>query len=298
MFARRSCLSVPGGSAKMIAKARELRVDEVIIDLEDSVPDDYKEHARNTVLSALAQGDWHAPLVAVRINAVGTRWCHRDVIELVQRAPRMSSLVIPKVEGNSEVRFVDQLASMAELECGREQPVALELLIETANGLRRVDQAANASARVQALIVGYADLAASLGRALEPGGEWDGTRWTWVLETVLVAARSAGVHAIDGPHFEIADLDGLRTRSALARGLGYDGKWALHPTQIEILDEVFSPTQDEFDRAASVLEQLDRAAAAGGRGAVLHDGQMIDEATRKLASALVVRGTAAGLART
>jgi citrate lyase subunit beta/citryl-CoA lyase len=298
MFARRSCLSVPGGSAKMLAKARELPVDEVVIDLEDSVPGELKEQARDAVLSALADGDWRSPLVAVRINAVGTRWCHRDVIELVQGAPRVSSLVIPKVEGEAEVRFVDQLASMAELECGREQPVALELLIETANGLRRVDEAANASGRAQALILGYADLAASLGRTIEAGGDRDGSRWTWVLETVLVAARCAGLHAIDGPHFQIADLDGLRARAMFARDLGYDGKWALHPTQIDTLNELFSPTQGEFDRAASILEQLERAAADEGRGAVLYDGQMIDEASRKRASALVVRGTAAGLSRT
>jgi citrate lyase subunit beta / citryl-CoA lyase len=299
MYVRRSCLSVPGGSAKMLDKARALPVDEIVIDLEDSVPDGLKANARESVVAALRCGDWQAPNVAVRVNAVGSRWCHRDVIELVEGAgERLSSLVIPKVQGAADVRFVDQLVSMVEAEIGREGPVVLELLIETASGLRWVHEAANASDRVQALIVGYADLAASLGRPVAVTDDGQGCHWRWVLETVLVAARCAGVQAIDGPHFEIADLSGLRSRASLARELGYDGKWALHPTQIDTLNEVFSPTQDQFDRAAAMLEALDRAAAVEGRGAVLHNGEMIDEASRKFATALVLRGTAAGLSRT
>lgn len=298
MRVRRSCLSVPGGSDKMLAKARELLADEVVIDLEDSVPDDQKGRARESVVAALQDGAWRAPLVAVRINAVGSRWCHRDVLELVGNGgARLSALVIPKVQGSEEVRFVDQLASMVEQETGRKEPVALELLIETATGVRRVHEAAEASERVEALIVGYADLAASLGRPLVVPGDRDGAHWRWVLETVLVAARCADIQAIDGPHFEIADLEGLRLRASLARTLGYDGKWALHPTQIDPLNEVFSPSQDEFDWASAVLEQLDRA-AVDGRGAVLHDGEMIDEASRRLAAQLVSRGKAAGLSPT
>jgi len=283
----------------MLAKAQELSVDEAIIDLEDSVPDELKAGAREAVVEALRDGEWRAPLVAVRINAVGSRWCHRDVIELVQRGgERLSSLIIPKVQSEADVRFVDQLTSMLEQESDRKEPVALELLIETADGLRRVHEAANASDRVQALIVGYADLAASLGRPIAADDDRNGSHWRWVLETVLVAARCAGVQAIDGPYFEIADLAGLRARAKFARALGYDGKWALHPSQIESLNELFSPTQDEFDRASAILEELERAAVADGRGAVLHDGEMIDEASRKLATQLMVRGMAAGLSRT
>ncbi len=282
----------------MIAKARALAVDEVIIDLEDSVPADQKAQSRLTVLEALRDGEWAAPTVGVRINDTRSRWCHRDVIELLEGAgPRLTSLIVPKVQSAADVEFVSQLVSLVEQEYPRAQPVGLELLIETARGLVHVHEAARASDRVQALIVGYADLAASLGRPVSVAQDPDAVHWRWVLETVLVAARDAGIQAIDGPHFEIADLDGLRTRARLAQTLGYDGKWALHPSQIEPLNLAFSPTQPEFDRASAVLDELERAASANGRGAVLLEGEMIDEASRKRATQLVARGTAAGLSR-
>jgi citrate lyase subunit beta/citryl-CoA lyase len=299
MRSRRSCLSVPGVSAKMIAKARALAVDEVIIDLEDSVPAEQKPQARLTVIAALREGDWATPTVGVRINATDTRWCHRDVIELIEGAgERLASLIVPKVQSAADVEFVARLASLVEQESPREQPVGLELLIETATGLRHVHEAARASDRVQALIVGYADLAASLGRPVAVADDPGGLHWRWVLETVLVAARDAGIQAIDGPHFEIANLDGLRARAMLSRTLGYDGKWALHPTHVEPLNDAFSPTQQEFDKASAILEELERAASATGRGAVLLDGEMIDEASRKQAERLVARGAAAGLSPT
>ncbi len=283
----------------MIAKAGGLLVDEVIIDLEDSVPADQKPQARETVLAAVRDGEWATPTLGVRINGTGTRWCHRDVIELIEGAgDRLATLIVPKVEGAADVEFVAQLASLVEQESPREQPIGLELLIETATGLRHVHDAAHASDRVQALIVGYADLAASLGRPTAVADDPGGNHWRWVLETVLVAARDAGIQAIDGPHFEIANLDGLRARAMLARTLGYDGKWALHPTQIEPLNDVFSPTQQEFDTASAIIEELERAGSVSGRGAVLLGGEMIDEASRKQAEQLLARGMAAGLSRT
>jgi citrate lyase subunit beta/citryl-CoA lyase len=280
----------------MLDKARTLEADEVIIDLEDSVPADLKSEARERVRAALGSGEWSAATVAVRINATTSRWCHRDIVELVEGAgERLAALVVPKVEGSADVEFVARLAGMVEQETGREQPVALELLIETAAGLARIHDSARASARVETLIVGYADLAASLGHPLGEAGEGLAQRWDYVLQTVLVAARDAGVQAIDGPYFDIADIDGLRERAARARSLGYDGKWALHPGQIAPLNEVFSPTAAEFEQASAVLEELARAERADGRGAVLLDGQMIDEATRKQADQVVASGRAAGL---
>jgi citrate lyase subunit beta/citryl-CoA lyase len=296
MRARRSCLSVPGVSEKMLDKARTLEADEIIIDLEDSVPADLKARAREQVCAALRAGEWRAPTVAVRINATTSRWCHRDVIELIEGAgERLAALVIPKVEGRADVEFVARLAALVEEDSGRREPVGLELLIETATGLTGIRDSARASARVEALIVGYADLAASLGHPIRESGEEPDDRWHWVLQTVLVAARDAGAQAIDGPYFEIADVDGLRMRAQRARSLGYDGKWALHPTQIGPVNDVFSPTQAEFDQASAVLDELERAEHADGRGAVLLDGQMIDEATRKQATQVVARGRAAGL---
>lgn len=300
MRSRRSCLSVPGVSAKMLDKAQALEADEVIIDLEDSVPADLKDQAREQVCAALASGEWRASTVAVRINATTSRWCHRDVIDLIARGgARLAAFIIPKVEGRADVEFVARLAGLVEQETGRGEPVALELLIETATGIARVHESARASERVEALIVGYADLAASLGQPMGDGSSEDsGERWDPILHTVLVAARDAGAQAIDGPYFEIANTEGLRARAARARSLGYDGKWALHPGQIAPLNEVFAPTAVEFEQAAAVLDELQRAERADGRGAVLLDGRMIDEATRKQATQLVARGKAAGLSLT
>jgi citrate lyase subunit beta/citryl-CoA lyase len=295
MRARRSCLAVPGVSEKMLDKARTLEADEIVIDLEDSVPADLKAKAREQVCAALRAGDWRAPTVAVRINATTSRWCHRDVVELIESGgERLGALVIPKVEGRADVEFVARLAGMVEEESGRTEPIGLELLIETATGLTRIQESARASERVEALIVGYADLAASLGHPIRDASEEPADAWHWVLQTVLVAARDAGAQAIDGPYFEVADVDGLRLRAERARSLGYDGKWALHPAQIGPVNEVFSPSPAEFDRAAAVLDELGRAEQADGRGAVLLDGQMIDEAMRKQATQVVARGRAAG----
>jgi len=273
----------------MLDKARSLPADEIVIDLEDSVTLEHKAEARATVAGALSEGEWTARSVAVRINETSSRFCHRDVIEVTERAGgALSCLVVPKVEAPEDLRFVDRLLGMVEEETARERPVAIQALIETATGLGRVREIARASDRLEALIVGYADLGASLGRSPAAG-----EHWSPVLDAVLVAARAAGLQAIDGPHLDIADLDGMRAAAARARVLGYDGKWALHPTQVEPLNEIFSPTDEELERAGTVLDALDRAASGGGRGAALLDGEMIDEASRKRAREVLARGSAA-----
>ena len=228
------------------------------------------------------------------INGPTSRWCYRDVIEMVQTAGDvLACLVVPKAERAADIAFVDTLLGMVEAETGRRVPIGLEALIETATGLRRVDEIAHASPRLESLIVGYADLAASLGRPLS--ADPTGQRWHWVLETVLVAARAAGLQAIDGPWLDIHDLHGFEVAAARGRGLGYDGKWALHPTQVEPLNQLFAPSAEEFEKARAILDTLARAAADEERGAVLFEGAMIDEATRKLALQIVRRGEAAGL---
>lgn len=273
----------------MLDKARSLPADEIVIDLEDSVTVEHKDEARAAVAAALSEGEWAARSVAVRINQPTTRFCHRDVIEVVGRAgDALSCLVVPKVEAADDLRFVDRLLGMVEEETGRERPVAIEALIETAAGLVRVREIAGASDRLDALVVGYADLGASLGRSPAAG-----EHWAPVLDAVLVAARANGLQAIDGPHLDISDLDGMRAAAARARTLGYDGKWALHPTQVEPLNEIFSPTGEELGRARAVLDALDRAASGEGRGAIMLDGEMIDEASRKRALAVLARGSAA-----
>ncbi len=274
----------------MLDKARSLPADEIVIDLEDSVAVGQKDEARAAVAAALGEGEWTAGSVAVRINDPSSRFCHRDVLEVVACAgDALSCLVVPKVEAPDDLRFVERLLGMVEEEAGRERPpVAIEALIETAVGLARVREIARASDRLEALIVGYADLGASLGRSPAAG-----EHWAPVLDTVLVAARAAGLQAIDGPHLDIPDLDGMRAAASHARALGYDGKWALHPTHVEPLNEIFSPTDEELERAAAILEALDDAASGEGRGAALLDGEMIDEASRKRALEVQARGSTA-----
>jgi len=288
MRARRSCLSVPGSSEKMLVKSRSLASDEVVIDLEDAVAPAAKARARAAVSEAVAQGDWNGRTVAVRINGPATQWCHRDVIDIVAGAgPEPASLIVPKVESPGEVEFVDRLAGMVEREVGRGAPVGLQALIETATGLRHIHAIAHASARLEALVVGYADLSASLG--LPAGGDPDGQRWHHVMATVLVAARDAGLQAIDGPYLAIEDLEGLRVCARRARALGFDGKWALHPTQIDVLNDLFAPSAEELEHARAVLDALESAEREKGHGVAMLDGAMIDEASRKSAARVVAR---------
>jgi citrate lyase subunit beta/citryl-CoA lyase len=269
----------------MLAKCQGLDADEVIVDLEDSVAPEAKDEARATAVAALAEDRWTGPAVAVRVNPLATEWGARDVAELLASAgPALESIVVPKVEDADDLRAVERLLGA--------RPLTLQALIETATGLTRIVEIAHASARTETLIIGYADLAASLGRPAAT--EYPGDRWHWVRETVLVAARAAGLQAIDGPHLAIADIDGLRVEARRARALGFDGKWALHPSQIDPLNDVFSPQPEELERATAILAALQNAQALG-RGATLLNGEMIDEATRKLALQVIARARAAGM---
>jgi citrate lyase subunit beta / citryl-CoA lyase len=290
MRARRSCLSVPASSPRMLAKARELPADELVLDLEDSVLPEAKDEARAALAAALRAG-LGARTVSVRINAVGTRWCDRDVVELVEGAGgRLDCLTIPKVDSAGDVAFVDRLLDAVEQRTGAGaavRPIGLEALIETAAGLARAGEIARASPRLEALIIGFADLRASLGMPAQPSG--GGERLQHARATVLVAARAAGLQAIDGPDLRVDDADGLREEAGLARELGYDGKWAIHPGQIDPLNELFSPAPAEVERARAVLDALRDA----GRGAAKLEGEMIDEASGKLAEQVVARAEAA-----
>ena len=274
----------------MLAKAQEQPADELVIDLEDAVVPDGKEAARATVIAAIRDGSWGQRSVVVRVNPLATEWGRRDVEEVIAGAGgALGGLVVPKVESPAELEELDSLLDETEERAGRE-PVGLQALIETAAGLVRAAEIARASARLEALIIGFADLAASLGRS--SGADYPGDRWHWVRETVLVAARSEGLQAIDGPHLDVRDLEGLAAEAGRARALGLDGKWALHPGQIEPINAAFSPAQAEVDRAGAIIDAL---AGSEGRGAVSLDGEMIDEASRKLAAQVLARGQAAGL---
>jgi citrate lyase subunit beta / citryl-CoA lyase len=297
---RRSCLSVPGSSPKMLAKAPTLPADEVFMDLEDSVAPLAKEEARDNVVQALKEGDWSGKTAVVRVNGVYTRWCAHDVLHVVENAGQyLDCVMIPKVEHASDVEFVDNLLRMIEETTGLEKRVGLEVQIETATGLRNIHDIARASDRAETLIFGPADMSASLGLPTVTAGlpmpGYPGDHWHHVLSTILIAARHAGLQAIDGPYLVIKDLEGFREMSQRARALGYDGKWALHPGQVDVLNEVFTPSQEEFDKAEAMLEAYRHATDVERVGAVMFGNEMIDEASRKMAEQLAARGRGAGL---
>lgn len=297
---RRSCLSVPGSSPKMLAKGPTLPADEVFMDLEDSVAPLAKEEARGNVVQALKEGDWTGKTVVVRVNGVYTKWCAHDVLHVVENAGELlDCIMIPKVEYASDVEFVDNLLRMIEETTGLEKRIGLEVQIETATGLRNIHEIAGASDRSETLIFGPADMSASLGLPTVTAGlpmpGYPGDHWHHVLSTILIAARHAGLQAIDGPYLLIKDLDGFREMSTRSRALGYDGKWALHPGQIDVLNEVFTPSQEEFDKAEAMLEAYRHATEVERLGAVMFGNEMIDEASRKMAEQLAARGRAAGL---
>jgi citrate lyase subunit beta / citryl-CoA lyase len=284
----------------MLSKSPTLPADEVFMDLEDSVAPLAKEEARHNVIDALKNNDWGDKTVVVRINSIDTQWAADDLKTVVEGAGRfIDCIMIPKVQYAHEVLFVDHMLRMIETNTGLEEPIGLEIQIETATGLRNIYEIAHASDRAETLIFGPADMSASLGLPTVTAGlpmpDYPGDHWHWVVETILVAARDAKLQAIDGPYLLIKDLDGFREMSKRARALGYDGKWALHPGQVDVLNEVFTPTQEEFDKAEALLEAYKQATDVDRRGAVMFGTEMIDEASRKMALRLAERGRAAGM---
>ncbi|MGH2948645.1 MAG: HpcH/HpaI aldolase/citrate lyase family protein, partial [Solirubrobacteraceae bacterium] len=246
MDRRRDILVVPAAPAAKLAKGPGIDADEVVLDLEDAVIAAAKAEAREAVAAVLA-GRWTAPAVAVRVNAVGTPWCHLDIAAV---AGSGRTIVLPKVEHPDDLAFADRLLAGAEAAAGRSEPVRLLALIETARGLSAASVIARASERLDGLVLGYADLAASLGRG--PGADW-----RFAQETVLVAARAAGIQAIDGPHLGVSDDDGFRAAVAHARALGFDGKWAIHPAQLPALRAAFTPSDEEVAEARATLAALE-----------------------------------------
>jgi citrate lyase subunit beta/citryl-CoA lyase len=283
MTRRRACLVVPAAPAAKLAKGATLSADEVVLDLEDAVVPAVKDEARAAIVAAL-DGEWAADSVAVRVNAIGSPWCHLDLAALAASGRDALTAVLPKVEHPDDLAFADRLLAGAEAAAGRTTPVRLIALIETAAGLAAAVEIARASERLDGLVLGYADLAASLGR---PGGGSSGD-WRFAQESVLVAARAAGIQAIDGPHLGTRDDDAFRAGARHARALGFDGKWAIHPAQLDTLRETFTPTDDEVADAREVLAALERAAAEGA-GAVAAGDRMLDEALALSARRVLAR---------
>ncbi|CAA0122582.1 L-malyl-CoA/beta-methylmalyl-CoA lyase [Mycolicibacterium vanbaalenii] len=303
---RRTCLSVPGSSAKMIEKAKTLPADEVFLDLEDAVAPDAKSQARSRVAAALGEPGWAGQLRGVRVNDWTTPWTHADVIEVVAAAgAALDVVVLPKVTDVSHIHALDLLLGQLEathgLPAGR---IGIEAQIEDARGLTDIDAIA-AGPRVQALVLGPADLMASLNmRTLvvgeQPEGYDVGDAYHHILMRILVAARANGIAAIDGPYLKVRDTEAFRVVAGRSAALGYDGKWVLHPDQIAAGNQIFSPRQEAYDHAELILEAYEwhTSRAGGARGAVMLGDEMIDEASRKMALVIAGKGRAAGMKRT
>ena len=300
---RRSCLSIPGSSDKMLGKGPGIPADMVFLDLEDAVAPKEKEAARGKVAAAISGQEWGDKVLCVRVNDWSTKWTVFDVIEVVGNAgPRLDEIMLPKVESAAQVVAMDLLLSQVEQQAGLPVGhVGIEAQIETARGLINVEEICAASPRLETIIFGPADFAASMEMPVLTGGvqipDYPGDHFHYVFTKILMAGRANGLQVIDGPYLYIRDADGFRDYCQRTRTLGYDGKWALHPDQVTILNEVFSPTQEQFDRAWDILDAYRLATEDEGKGAVMFGDEMIDEASRKMALKFVSRGERAGLKR-
>ncbi|ASU79774.1 CoA ester lyase [Actinopolyspora erythraea] len=303
---RRSCLAVPGSSTKMIDKARGLATDQFFLDLEDAVAPLAKEQARETVVAALNEGGWGDRIRTVRINDLESRWAYRDVVDVLEGAGgSLDTVMLPKVTGADQVHWLDLTVTQIERALGLPAGgIGIEVQIEDARGLTAVDSIAAASNRLEALIFGPADFMASINMPSlvvgeQPPGYDVGDAYHHVLMRLLTAARANGLQAVDGPYLQIRDVEGLRRVAGRAAALGLDGKWVLHPDQVDAVNEVFSPRQRDYDRAENILDAYAwyTSEAGGKRGAAMLGDEMIDEASRKMALVVAAKGRAAGLTR-
>lgn len=294
MKPRRSNLSVPGHLKKMHSKANESPADVIMLDLEDSVPVDMKHAARKQVIESLLELDWKKKTVTVRINALDTPFAYRDLLEVAEQAGHViDAIVIPKVNHPGDVFFADRLLAGVEMAGDQADGIGIEASIETAEGMMRAAEIVRASGRVRSLVFGIADYSASIGARLvsiSGHGEkeeelYPGHRWHFALSAMVMNAKAHSCLAIDAPYGNFKDLEGLRRSAVMASALGCDGKWAIHPSQIEMINEVFTPSQEEIALAAKVIAASNQAQAEG-KGAVAVEGRMVDQATVRMATQL------------
>jgi citrate lyase beta subunit len=290
---QRSELAVPGSNPEFIAKAIESAADYIFLDLEDAVAPPEKEQARKNVIAALNDFDFRAlgKTVSVRINGLDTHYMYRDVIDVMEQAgDRLDTILVPKVGVPADLYTVETLIDQIEQARGFESRVATEALIETALGMANVEAIAASGGRLEALHFGVADYAASnRARTVSIGGlnpHYPGDQWHSALSRMIVACRAYGLRAIDGPFGDFSDPEGYRAGARRAAALGAEGKWAIHPSQVELANEVFTPLPDEVDRARRIVDEL-RRAEADGRGAAAVDGKMIDAASERMAQTVI-----------
>ncbi len=286
-----------------MAKAPTVAADMTFLDLEDSVAPSEKTVARAKVIDAVNGLAWDDRVLCVRVNGWDTPWTYADVIDVVGGAgPRLDEVMLPKVQSATEIVALDLLLTQVEKNAGLPPGhVGIEAQIETTTGLINVESICAASPRLEAVILGPADLAASMEMPVLTGGvhvpEYPGDHFHYVFAKILMAGRAAGIQVIDGPFLYVRDEAGLRDYAQRTRLLGYDGKWALTPDQVTVLNVVYSPTQEQFDRAWDILDAYRKATEEERSGAVMFGDEMIDEASRKMATKFVSRGERAGLVR-
>ena len=313
---QRSELAVPATSPHFFERAAHGAADFIFLDLEDAVAPARKPEAREIAIDALNRIDWGRKTLAVRVNGLDTEWAHRDIIEIAGRCPRLDLVMVPKVGTAFDVKFVDALLTGLEREYPREKPLGIEILIETTLGLTNVEDIVQASERLEAVIFGIGDYSIDLRTCgeiigasdpryavltdLDPDGarhrHWN-DQWHFALARIANACRAHGVRAIDGPYANFGDAEGFRASAERAAALGFEGKWAIHPSQIEIANAVFSPTAREVEWARQITARI-QSASAGGDGAFGQDGVLIDLAVLKRAQAILDRQQAIAAAAT
>ena len=287
---QRSELAVPGSNPAMIEKAADSDVDYIFLDLEDAVAPPEKVQARSNIIQALNDIDWKAKgkTMSIRINGLDTHYMYRDVVEIVEQAGQhLDTILVPKVGVPGDLYTVETMVSQIEEAMGFTHQIGLEALIETALGMANVEAIAAAPGRLEAMHFGVADYAAS-NRArtvvigcLNP--DYPGDQWHFALSRMTVACRAYGLRAIDGPFGDFSDPDSFILAAKRGAALGIEGKWAIHPSQIELANQVFSPPESEVTRARNIIEEL-RKAEAAGKGAASLDGKMIDAASERMAN--------------
>ena len=290
---QRSELAVPGSQPALFKKALDSAVDYVFLDLEDSVAPGDKEQARRNVIQGLQEHDWRGrgKTICVRINGIDTHYMYRDVIDVVEQAGhRLDTILIPKVGVPADVYLVDALLTQIETARGFSHRIGIDVLVETALGMANVEAIAQASPRLEAMHFGVADYAASCrARTVVIGGlnpDYPGDQWHFALSRMIVACRAYGLRAVDGPFGDFNDPEGYTLAAKRGAALGIEGKWAIHPSQIALANDVFTPPPKEVERARKILDALDQAAKEG-RGAAQLDGKMIDAASARMAQNVV-----------
>lgn len=297
---RRSELAVPASNDNMFEKGARCGADLVFLDLEDAVAPAFKQEARVKAIAALNDIDWGRTARAIRINGLDTPWCHDDVVDVVTKAgANLDTIIVPKARRARDVWWVDVLLTQLESKLGLSKQIRLEVLIEEVEGLANAEAIAVASSRLDALIFGVGDFSLSQGARVDtnfmPLGEYPGDIWAYARNKVIVAARIAGIDAVDAPYPDYRDLAGYERDARRASLLGYTGKWAIHPGQVPVANRVYAPTADEIARAEANVAAY-RAAEARGRGAVGVNGVLVDaahvkQAQQTLARAALINGT-------